>query len=75
MDIQVGNIVIPKPGAWLHSEGVSFPLAVVVSTEPLVFVSEDAEARWQVTIDPTHFTVMGNAPDRVMDLAMSRLNS
>jgi hypothetical protein len=57
-----GDLVASTDSRWpLHCGSGIYPHAVVVSTTPLVLVSESADMRWELTVRPDKLKVIGRA--------------
>ncbi len=70
----VGDIVAPvSPSYALRSGASSYEYAYVVSMSPFVLASESGDMRWQRTVKPEFFHVIGSATSFEMENAMRRV--
>ena len=70
----VGDVVVSTdPGYPLRSGASWYPCAVVVQVEPLVLVSEEADMRWQSTVQPEKLRKDSTASPEVLARCMARL--
>ncbi len=79
-DFKVGDVVKPTPESrfTLRSGSDCYYNAVVVNYDPcdahpLVLVSTDTTMRWETTIDPNHFEVVGKASSDLLSRCRKRL--
>ena len=68
-----GAIVEAQEGYELRSGGSAYDCAIVVSVEPFIMVSRDADMKW-VTKKKENYTPVGMASEEVLAKCMSRLN-
>lgn len=62
-----GDIISPTSNTEQLRSGCSlYPHAIVISTEPLVLVSEDGDMRWSSTIENMDFKKIGEATVKVL---------
>jgi len=75
--MKVGEFVTYASGSgrYLHSGSETYSRAVVISVDPLIAVSEEADMRWCSTLKPEHMVVIGVAPQEVLEKCMSRLSN
>lgn len=71
--MRIGDIVRPTGGRVLRSGCNAYDDAVVVSIEPFVLVSREADMRWSATVAREDFEVVGAAPTGVTNRCMRRL--
>lgn len=69
---EVGDIVSPKPGHNLRSGAEAYGAAVVVSVEPFVMVSSEADMRWGCE-EACDYVVKGKAGIAQLARCMKRL--
>lgn len=70
---KVGELVVPaSPSYALRSGAEAYLFAVVVSVDPFVLVSEYGDMRWQATVRPSFFNVIGQATSNQLERAMAR---
>lgn len=70
--MEVGQLVVPKEGAYLRSGAEQYARAVVVSMKPFVLVSVDADMRWESTVTPDEFLPVGRATPQTLAKCMTR---
>lgn len=71
---KVGQRVSPVSYAYeLRSGAEAYSFAIVVSMEPFVLVSERGDMRWQASVKPEFFHVIGEATSHELEIAMARL--
>ncbi|HHY0551910.1 TPA: hypothetical protein ACVU5P_004229 [Vibrio parahaemolyticus] len=72
--LTVGDVVEPVSDEFqLRSGAEMYGMAVVVQNEPLVLVSVGATMRWESTVNPSMFRVIGEADEKQLELCLSRL--
>jgi hypothetical protein len=74
-EMSIGSIVKPKNPEFnpLRSGGSAYGAAIVISMEPFVIVSEQADMRWG-TKEASSMEVFGKATDEQLAVAMTRLD-
>lgn len=74
--MKIGNIVKPtkKCGYILASAAWRYEVAVVVSLEPFIVVSTEADMLWESTVNKKDFKVIGQASNKVLKKCMKRIN-
>jgi hypothetical protein len=71
---KVGQAVSPVSHSYALRSGASaYSFAIVVSMEPFVLVSERGDMRWQASVKPEFFHVIGEATSHELEIAMTRL--
>lgn len=75
MKMKIGDLVIPrkKSGFTLHCGCGAYVYAIVVSVEPFILTSEDADMLWSTTIKPKYFKVIGKATKRALARGLYRV--
>lgn len=69
----VGDIVRPTGNQRLRSGASEYTTAVVISIDPFVLCSKEADMRWSSTVDITKFEHAGVADAKVLAKCMRRL--
>lgn len=73
--IQVGDIVRRKDGRELRSGCCAYGAAIVISREPFILVSQDADMMWSSTVDARDFFTTGKATPEQLVRAAQRLKA
>jgi hypothetical protein len=74
IECSVGDIVTnTDPQRPLVSGSQWYDCAIVVQTKPLVLVSEEADMRWESTIQNREFSIIGKADEETIKHCMKRL--
>lgn len=65
VEIEVGDIVEPKPG-WntLRAGRTAYGEAVVISLDPFILISEDGAFQWHGGNEPKNFNMVGTVNDQ-----------
>lgn len=71
--MRIGDVVVPIKGKILHSGTDRYTHAICISINPFVLVSEEADMRWQYTINPLDFLFLCQAHPYIVTRCMSRL--
>lgn len=71
--MKVGDIVTPCSKTVLACGSGSYPCAIVVSVEPFILVSEEADMLWSKTVELENFIVRGQADEVMLKRCMDRL--
>jgi hypothetical protein len=75
MSISVGDLVEPVSAEYQLASGCGrYEFAVVISVEPLVLVSEQADMRWSATVAAEHFKAFGRANPLMLERCMGRID-
>jgi len=69
----VGDLVTPVEGVQLASGCGYYYGAVVVSMDPFVLVSEEADMRWEHTVHPSNFNYYSKCPEDTFQKCLKRL--
>ncbi len=74
--MKVGDIVASRgPEIFvLHSSCHYYPHAIVIQENPLILVSEEGDMKWEATIKPEYFKVLGKASEDVLKNCLKRLS-
>lgn len=72
-EIEVGDFVCKKNGGCLRSGSEAYSFAVVISVEPFVLCSEEADMRWSSTVTKEEFRVIGKASQSKLENCLKRL--
>jgi hypothetical protein len=72
--MKVGDIVVSNDPSYslCCGSGVSAH-AIVVQINPVVLVSQAADMRWEVTVQPKKLMVIGAASKKMLNKCMTRL--
>jgi hypothetical protein len=74
--MRVSDVVVPvSPKFQLASGGSIYTHAIVVSEMPFVLASEQGDMRWESTVKPEHFKVVGDTHDLIMKRCLHRATS
>ena len=73
--MKIGDIVVPASTTnyKLRSGCSTYDKAIVIDTCPVVLVSEDADMRWESTVQEVEFEVIGEATPEQLNKCMKRL--
>lgn len=76
MKFKIGSIVKPtKESGYVLACGSGwYSEAVVISDEPFILTSIEANMKWQATIKKENFEVIGNVNEDVLNRCLKRLN-
>lgn len=75
MPLLIGDLVEPVSAEHqLASGGGCYAFAVVISVDPLVLVSEQADMRWSATVAAEHFKAFGRANPLMLERCMGRID-
>jgi hypothetical protein len=73
-NFQKGDVVVSThEGHPLHCGSGVYSHAIVVQAAPLVLVSEQADMRWQSTVDPSKLRKVAEADAAILNRCMKRL--
>ena len=73
--MKIGSIIKPteESGFQLRSGAGYYNKAVVISIDPFIITSEDADMKWEATIKKEYFEVIGEADVNTLDWCKKRL--
>ncbi|MFM2589431.1 hypothetical protein [Vibrio sp. TBV020] len=72
--LSIGDLVEPIKADYQLASGCSrYDNAVVISTDPFVLTSRLADMRWQSTVKPDHFRIVGKVEGEELEICMERL--
>lgn len=76
MKFEIGSIVKPtKESGYVLACGSGwYSEAVVISDEPFILTSIEADMKWQATIKKENFELIGNVNEDVLNRCLKRLN-
>lgn len=74
-NFKVGDVVVPTLDTHLRSGSDWYTHAMVVSVDPLVLVSSEADMRWSATVDHMSLKVVGKATPQTMKICNTRLKN
>jgi hypothetical protein len=75
-DMKVSDVVVPVSSKFQLSSGSStYTHAIVVSEIPFVLASDDGNMRWESTIKPNYFKVVGTAHKSTMGRCLHRVTA
>ena len=72
-NFKVGDVVCPVRDTQLRSGSEWYTYAIVVSEDPLILVSGEADMRWSATVDDMDLMKVGRATDIQLKNCMRRL--
>lgn len=72
MNLKVGDVICQRSGVPFRSGSVADPFAVVISIDPLAWVSEGGDMLWRTNLDPTSVEVVRTATKEELNAAMRR---
>lgn len=72
--MRIGDVVIPMPGGHpLVCGSGRYTHAICCSVDPFILVSEEADMRWSVTIEPHYFVALCQAHPEIVARCLKRL--
>lgn len=73
--MKIADIIKPtkESGFILRSGAQSYDKAVVISIDPFVITSEEADMRWEATIKMEDFEVIGKADRATLNKCLRRI--